>query len=184
MASLTMRWRRRVGRVIAGIALAATLQGPAAAASPLESDVKAAYLYKLAAFVTWPPGAIGPSEPFRICTAGRDDVADPLAELVRGQQEWGRPIVVVRVNGKIGAALRQCQILFVGNASAAADALQNLSAAPVLIITERGADGRAAVIEFILEGGHVRFVVHRAEADSRHLQISSKLLSVAAAVLP
>ena len=157
------------------------LHSPATPA-PLESAVKAAYLYKMAAFVTWPPAALGASNaPFRICVAN-GDTAGTLSRLVRGQQAWGRPIAVSRVSaGQSGAALKQCHMLYV--AGGGAGDLDGVANAPVLTVTDRGSGMRGAVIEFANDGGHVRFIVHNGEAESRRLQISAKLLNVAMAVV-
>jgi YfiR/HmsC-like len=159
------------------VALMLTLAPAPASGQASEAAVKAAYLYKMAAFVTWPPNAFGSaSAPFRICVLNRGDVSRPLAELARGAQAWGRPVVVSQVASAQEAS--QCQILFLGDGKAALS-----DSAPVLTVTERGA-ASPGVVEFTMQQSHVRFVIHRAQADSRRLQISSKLLAVAAAVVP
>lgn len=148
-----------------------------AAAQVSEAAIKAAYLYKMAAFVTWPPNAFASaSSPFRICVLNRSDVAGPLSELARGAQAWGRPVVVSVIGG--GQDANQCQILFLGDGRAPVG-----ESAPVLTVTERGA-ATPGVVEFTMQQSHVRFVIHRGQADARRLQISSKLLAVAAAVVP
>jgi hypothetical protein len=53
----------------------------------------------------------------------------------------------------------------------------------VLTVTELGASS-PGVVAFTVQQSHVRFVIHRSQADARRLQISSKLLAVAAAVVP
>ncbi len=42
--------------------------------------------------------------------------------------------------------------------------------------------GRGGVIEFMLDGGKVRLAVDRSEATSHKLELSSKLMDVAAEV--
>lgn len=159
-----------------GAALAAALVATPGHAQVSEAAVKAAYLYKMASFVAWPPNAFAsPSSPFRICVLDRVDVAGPLAELARGAQAAGRPVVVARIAE--GADVRQCQILFLGGGrTALADS------APVLTVTEHGAPS-PGVVEFTVQRSHVRFVIHRGQAEARRLQISSKLLAVAAGVV-
>ena len=172
---------RILGKWIRSLALGAAsllLSRPVGAA-PLEGAVKAAYLYKMAAFVTWPPSSLGSaSSPFRICVLNRNDVAAPIAELTRGQQAWGRTIAVAHLSSAGDPALNQCQILFLGGARA-----QISDSAAVLTVTDKGAP-TPGVVEFSVEQGHVRFVIHRIQADTRRLAISSKLLSVAQAVVP
>lgn len=160
-----------------GMALALAVAPAPAVAQVSEAAVKAAYLYKMAAFVTWPPNAfVSASAPFRICVLNRTDVAAPLSELARGAQAWGRPVVVSVIAS--GQDASQCQILFLGDGRAPLG-----DSAPVLTVTDHGA-ASPGVVEFTVQQSHVRFVIHRSQADSRRLQISSKLLTVAAAVVP
>ena len=63
-----MRGRGILGAVAAS--LAALVTAPVAGAAS-EAQVKAAYLVKLASFVSWPVSAAG--DTFRICTSGRPD---------------------------------------------------------------------------------------------------------------
>jgi hypothetical protein len=159
------------------VALMLTLAPAPAWAQASESAVKAAYLYKMAAFVTWPPNAFAsPSAPFRICVVNRPDVARPLSQLTHGAQAWGRPVVVSEISSAQEAS--GCQILFLGGNHSGLG-----TSAPVLTVTDHGA-ASPGVVEFTMQQSHVRFVIHRAQADERRLDISSKLLAVAAAVVP
>lgn len=176
MAALIRTHSRSVARALVGAAMGLLLSGTAIA-EPLESEVKAAYLYKMASFVTWPPNAFAAaSSPFRICVLNRADVAGPLSELARGAQAWGRPVVIAQIGNT--QDMNQCQILFLGDGKAPIG-----DSAPVLTVTERGASS-PGVVEFTMQRSHVRFVIHRGQADARRLQISSKLLAVASAVVP
>lgn len=160
-----------------GLALTLALAPAPAFGEISEAAIKAAYLYKMAAFVTWPPNAFASaSAPFRICVLKRTDVAGPLSELARGAQAWGRPVLVSEIGSAQDAS--QCQILFVGDGRTGLG-----DSAPVLTVTDRGA-ASPGVVEFTTQQSHVRFVIHRDQADARRLQISSKLLAVAAAVVP
>lgn len=174
-----MNLRRAFDRTLVGAAALSFALGAPVQAAPLASAVKAAYLFKMAAFVSWPPSAFGPgSSAFRICVMNRDDVARPLSEIARGQQAWGRPIAVERIDGGLQRA-SQCQILFAGDARPPVD-----DNAPVLTVTDGGSSASSGVVQFTTDQAHVRFVIHRAQADTRKLQISSKLLAVAQQVVP
>jgi hypothetical protein len=181
-----MRRRTALGCGVWRLVLAAWLAswaGCASAATP-EAEVKAAYLYKLASFVRWPDeDAFGGA--FRICVAGRSDVAGVLVQLVRGQQVAGRPVAVEQLTFAQADRARTCQVLFVGRGATAAHAM--LSAArgqPVLTVGDRNNGTRGGVVDFVLRDGRVRLAIDRGAADDQHLELSSKLLDVALTVVP
>ena len=157
--------------------------GPAAApAATPEAEVKAAYLYKLASFVRWPDGSDSAGA-FKVCVAGRSDVAGVLVQLVRGQLVAGRPITVEQVTAAQADRARGCQMLFLGRGG-----VQPLLAAtrglPVLTVGDRNNGTRGGVVDFMLRDGRVRLAIDRSVASTQHLELSSKLLDVAAVVDP
>jgi len=155
--------------------------GPLPAATP-EVQVKAAYLFKLAAFVRW-PGDAAAANPFTICVAGRADIAGSLATLTRDQQVDGKRVAVVALGAGQDAA--GCQVLFLGRGAETARAMLKATAGgPVLTVTDRSGGTRGGVIEFMLERGKVRLSVDRGAANSHKLELSSKLMDAAAEVKP
>jgi hypothetical protein len=174
-----MRRGRSFFRLVLALLLALGV-APAPAATP-EAEVKAAYLYKLASFVRWPDGS--DSGAFKVCVAGRSDVAGVLAQLVRGQQVAGRPITVEQLGTAQSERARGCQVLFVGRSG-----VQPLLAAtrglPVLTVGDRNNGIRGGVVDFLLRDGRVRLAIDRSAASAQHLELSSKLLDVAAVVEP
>src|SRR5690349_5965953 len=84
---------------------------PARAVSP-ESRVKAAYIYKLAAFVKWPEAPAGGR--FRFCIVGNNEIAQVLSELARGERIGGAQASVERIDRDAVAQARSCQIVFTG----------------------------------------------------------------------
>lgn len=169
--------RRHWPILIALLGLAGQLQ----AATP-EVQVKATYLYKLAAFVRWPT-AVPEGSPFRICIAGRTDIAGALTTLVRGQQVDGSSFAVVQLAA--GGDARDCQMLFVGRGAETARSMMRATAgSPVLTVTDRSGGTRGGVVEFVTASGKVRLAVDRGAADARKLELSSKLMEVAVEVKP
>jgi hypothetical protein len=171
-----------------GIALAAALAcaGPAAAAQPsLEYAIKAAYLYKLAAFVGWPPSSFeGPASPLRICVIGDDPFKGALEQAVSGVSIGGRPVQVARYEAAQPSLA--CQIAYVaGSASQSrGDALKVLKGSPVLTVTDqkRGEADPApedGIVSFVLKDNRVRFDIDERAALDDHLALSGKLLSLA-----
>ena len=169
--------RQRLLALLAAICLA--WPGERATAATPEAQVKAAYLYKLASFVRWPPTAMRQG-PFRMCVAGRDDVAGLLAELARGERVEGLPIEVRRLRSGQGPAARDCHILFLGRGPATARNLLDATAgSPVLTVADRDGGTRGGVIDFLLRDGRVRLAVARDHAAMQQLELSSKLLDIA-----
>jgi hypothetical protein len=157
------------------------LAGPLRAATP-EVEVKAAYLFKLAAFVRW-PDAVPDGNPFRICVAGRTDIAGALTTLVRDQQVGGSRFAVVQMATEQDA--RGCQMLFVGRGAETARSMVKATAGnPVLTVTDRSGGTHGGIIEFVTASGRVRLAIDRGAAESRRLQLSSKLMDVAVEVRP
>jgi hypothetical protein len=154
---------------------------PALAATP-EAEVKAAYLYKLASFVRWPESS-GGGGPFRICVTGRSDIAGVVVQLVRGQQVAGRTIDVEQLSPAQTDRVRSCQILFLGRGGSGTQSmLQATNGLPILTVGDRNNGTPGGAIDFMLRDGRVRLAIDRGAADAHHLELSSKLLDVAAAV--
>lgn len=161
LLTMAMGWPGRVGAV------------------PLKAAIKAAYLSKLADFVTWPPGAL-PSGAFDLCVIGGRPFGATLARAVSGQSVQQHPVILRRYR-RI-AANPGCQLMYVTgpDTQSIADILSIVRGTPVLTVTD-GQDDAAAtgIINFVLQDGHVRFEIDQQEAMESGLVISSKLLGVA-----
>ena len=179
--------RGRVRRFLA-LALALTMACFTSAARAadgderlLEMQVKAAYLYKFAGHVEWPPGAYGDaSAPFTIGVVGAGDIADELARLKAGRSVGDRPVNVRML--KPGEPARGVQLLFVGSADGAQlrRLLEPFKAVPTLTISDTpGAIEAGCVINFLLVDKRLRFEVSLANAEQHGLKISARLLTVA-----
>ena len=179
---------RRALRVALGAyatMLAALASGMACAqAIPLEQAVKATYLYKIAAFVEWPPGAFeSPGAPLVICVTGGDPVGAVVEEAVTGQRANGREFEVRRLAA--GAPSAGCHILYMPVQAATAARLEAVRGTPVLTVTDAARDGGAqGIVNFVNVDNRVRFEIDLRSAAVNHLEISSKLLNVASRVRP
>lgn len=155
-------------------------QSPGAAP---ESAVKAAFLYKIAAFVEWPPGTFAsPDEPLVIGVAGNEAVAADLEQIAAGRTLEGRPVEVRRFEN--GDPLRGLHVLMIGAArEARVQELAARAAGPVLVVTEQENGHRlGGVLNFVVEGGRVRFTASLPAAQARSLRLSARLLAVAHSV--
>ena len=143
--------------------------------------VKAAYLFRFAQYVEWPP--MPADAPFVIAVSGADDVAAHLERLLPGMSVNGHRAIVRRVTRP--QELDGVHILYIGtNAFARTRALRTQAVErPILIVTdnEMGLDG-GGVINFIEVDHNLRFEISLIAADRSGLKINSQLLSVAARV--
>ncbi|HET6969756.1 MAG TPA: YfiR family protein [Phenylobacterium sp.] len=145
----------------------------------LEYAVKAAYLYKFAPFVEWPPRAFtSPAAPLQLCVLGADPFGSSLELAVNGQRVGGRPVAVRRLQ-RVDVA-SGCHILFVGDsrAQSALDAIKAVRGSPTLTVADGGSD-IGAIIRFVVRDNRVRFDIDTAAAAANGVTISSKLLSLA-----
>ena len=172
-----MRTRRSAAFAIIAVCLAWS-GASAAQTSELERAVKATFVYKFAAFVTWPGAAFGgPRSPLRICVLGDGEFAGLVERAVVGQTVGGREISVER----LPAPDARCHIAYVADSPAlpARQALRELDVSPVLTVTDAASGAAEGIIHLVVEDGRVRFIIDNQAAAERGLTISSKLLSLA-----
>lgn len=159
------------------LVLAGTPASLAVAAEPLEEAVKATFLYKFIAFVSWPQSAFaGPYSPFRICVEGTDPFGELLDRAVAGQNVGGRPIELWRRSRFDRGS--GCHLLY----ATGSGSMDRLRGEPVLTVSDAdsaGGPAAGAVITFVLRDDRVRFGIDAAAAQDNHLAISSKLMSLA-----
>jgi hypothetical protein len=162
---------------------------PALAAPPddepsaLERRVKAAFLYKFAAYVTWPKPT-PPEAPFTIGVMGDENLAAELGRVVAGRTVEGRQVVVRQVAE--ADTLGGLHMLFVGRSRT--DRLSAIASAArergILTVSEsEGALAMGSVINFVLSSGKVRFEISMGTARRNGLSLSSRLLGVALSVV-
>jgi hypothetical protein len=150
-----------------------------------EATVKAAFLFKFASYVEWPPAAFAsPEAPFVFATIGADEVGAELAKLAPGRTIGTHPVVVKRV--KEGESLRGVQAVFVGRAAPDRPGLIAKAAQlpGLLVVTEsdRGLETGSS-INFVMADERVGFEVSLDAADKSGLRISSRMLTVARRVM-
>lgn len=172
---------RRV--LIAGMSALAMISaaGPVAHAQTVEEhDAKAAFMLKLVNFVQWPSEG---GHDLAICVIGADATGDALQRLALGKPVNGRGIVVRHLAP--GADLKACQVIFVGASESKSipAVLERLRGTSVLTVGESDGFGRhGGIVNLLLSGGRIRFEVNPHAAERAHLQISSRLLSLATIV--
>jgi hypothetical protein len=162
----------------------ALLEARAQRAEASESSVKAAFLYKFANYIEWPPSAFAtPTSPIVLGVVGADEIGAELERIVPGRAVNGRPVFVKRV--REGEPLRGIHLLFIGRDQATlAQLLRSAQAQSVLTVTDadRGLEMGSA-INFVPAGERIAFEVSLAAAEKSGHRISSRMLSVARRVL-
>lgn len=145
-----------------------------------ERDVKAAFILKLVNFVQWPSD--GRNE-LVVGFVGADATGDALQRLANGKSVNGKQIVIRRLGPDDD--LKACQVVFVGtderkNTPAV---LERLRGASVLTVGEADGFGQhGGIVNLLLNEGHIRIEVNSHAAERAHLQISSRVLSLATIV--
>lgn len=176
--------RRSVLSFIAGSAGLALAGRCALAVEVYSSDaVKAAFLYRFAAYVTWPTRSSREVRSFTIAVLGSDPVAQELERILAGRTINGLPARVSRI--KSIRELEDAQVLYIGAGSTERlrDEIDSIAARPVLVVTDApGGLEAGSTVNFLLVDRRVRFEVSIAAADRAGLKVSSELLSVAARV--
>jgi hypothetical protein len=142
------------------------------------AEVKAAFLYNFANFVTWPEET-GAQKEVVIGVLGSDEVEEHLRRIPPGQTAPGRPVSVRRVES--ANDLTGVHILFIGAAETnrLGRILARVGHRPVLTVTEV-ADGlkRGSIINLVT-GDRVQIEISLAAAANAGLQLNSRLLGVA-----
>ncbi|UUZ48970.1 YfiR family protein [Massilia sp. B-10] len=162
------------------------LHGATAAAELApERSVKAAFLSRFIGFAEFPgTGGAPASGPITIGVYGADDVAAELSRVVSGKLLNQRPILVRNLGPR--EELSGLHMLFIGGDLD--DHAEHMLAAAakqgILTVTEVDGGLRSgSVINFRLVDERVRFEVSREAAQRSRIVLSSRLLSVAYAVL-
>ena len=170
-------------RRLAGLAVLAVCISAASAHGqpvPTAAQVKAAYVYNFANFVTWPASSFdGPNGPLRVCVTGSPEMAQNLEHTFQNEVIAAHPARVQR--DPATPDRRRCHILYLSGSAAVVQAtLKGLASAPVLTV----GDGdrfveRGGMLEFVPDGSRIRFDVNLRAATAAGLTLSSQLLQVA-----
>ncbi len=146
-----------------------------------EAQVKSAYLFNFGKYVTWPPI---PGNHFYICILGADTLGSSIDDVASGEKVAGKTAEVRHIHSVQDAF--GCQVVFIANSESAhlQSVLSALAKAPILTVSDIGDfTSRGGMIQLVVEGNRVRFLVNLQAAQKAGLNLSSELLKVAKAVL-
>jgi hypothetical protein len=188
---MRIRWSDRIllrlGRfMVAAICLTALLcvAGMATAAraesSMEENEAKTALLLKILPFVKWPVEA---NHELVIGFVGADAASYAMHRLGTDKDVNGKHIIVRRLEPD--GDLKSCQVLYIGASQAKnmTSLLDRVRGSGILTVGEmEGFGQRGGVVNLLLNNGRIRFEVNPNSAERAHLQISSRILSLATLV--
>jgi hypothetical protein len=148
-----------------------------------ESSLKAAFIYSFAKFTEWPQDVLPSTATFSACVLGDGQIRDALERTVKGRLLLGRGISVSQVapDGK----LRSCHLLYVSRVTPAqmAAIVAAVRGTPVLTISDVDDFVRqGGIAQMFVESGKMRFDLNLEVAKQSRLDLSSKLLILAAHV--
>jgi hypothetical protein len=156
-------------------------QPPAVESSDSTLRVKAAYLYKFAGYVEWPPGVFASEDsPIVIGVIGDDDLEEILSPMIVGKMVNGRPLVTRRLDA--GSSLQGVHMLIVGAVDTRAlrtigDAVRGK---PVLVVSDAGQKRMLdSMISFDLIGQRLRFNVALKPVANSGLKLRALMLTAA-----
>jgi hypothetical protein len=118
--------------------------------------------------------------PLTICVYGENPFGRSLDMVVQGERVGERSLLVQRPDRLDD--LGECHVLFVSRSEKdrLRDVMAEVEGKPVLTVADTDGFLRAGgVINFILEGNKVRFLIDQEAAGRSGLQISSKLMRLA-----
>src|SRR5574337_341408 len=148
--------------------------------TPIEYEVKAAYLYNFGRFVKWPPTTAPAGDTsFTICVLGQDPFGHALDAALAGERIDGRTVAAKRIS-KLQDGVN-CRILFISSSEdgQVEKILTALDDSAVLTVSDIPQFAlRGGIIQFNLEQNRVRFEINLARAERVGLTLSSQLLKL------
>jgi hypothetical protein len=148
----------------------------------LEYRVKAAYLLNFTRYVEW-PASTAPDTTLSICVLGADPFGKVLDATVAGRTAQGRTLRIRRV--QTASEATGCEVVFVSQETWRRNpqSVKTLSGGGSLTVGESEQFARGGgVIGFVILDETVRFVINDDARDRAGLRISSRMLSLAAAI--
>ncbi|MDQ4421003.1 YfiR family protein [Sphingobium sp. DEHP117] len=159
--------------VLCGVLMLTATGGNAAAQS--KGDVKVAIIYNILRFVTFPNN----TATLTVCARRQDSLVEGLKSL-EGRAVSTRKITVA-VYDKIDQAANECDVVYVGYASART--LQKPARGQILIGEDPSFVDQGGTVGLVSFGPQVRFTINARVAQSSGVRFSSQLMQLAAKVI-
>ena len=176
---------RRCGLFIFALILAVPLwfyQAHGGDTQPTEYQLKAAYIYHFAQFVTWPAAAFAETNsPLVIGVLGANPFGNDLQRTVEGKVLGGHPLVVKNFN-TLSEITNVCHILFISETDRKrlTQIIAGLNGTSTLTVGESDRFIESGgMIRFFIEDTRIRFEINKTLVDKSGLTMSFKLLGLA-----
>ncbi|NSW45705.1 MAG: YfiR family protein [Bacteroidales bacterium] len=147
-----------------------------------EYELKSAYLFNFAKFITYPPSTFNSTrDPFIIGVYGNDAFLDVLQNIIKGKNINGRNVIAISINQI--EDIQNCQIVFFSKTTRNQILmfLEYINNKPILSVGDNIEDfcENGGIINFTPQNDHKRFEINPNAAQRSNLIISSKLLALA-----
>lgn len=176
------RNRRPPNPAVLGIGLwALLLPGAVQPVADVSLEVKFAFLYNFAKFVTWPAEVLAPQDPITLCVGVEPSVSADLVAIANGRQVAGHPLQIRRIEEV--SDLTGCHILYLDQRYRSdARELEAVAGASVLTVGESRGFSRGGIIGFFWVDNKLRFEINVDAAHRARLELSARLLALAKVV--
>lgn len=167
-------------RLLHALVLVLFLPGAACAQAAAEYAAKAAFIYNIALFSSFPHGD---ASLIKLCVLGRDPFGHLLDSLEGKRLGEARMTIVYPRSG--GEALKQCQVVFVSASEVdnIAGLAESAREAGVMTIADtKGAARKGIMLELSVEDKRIAFEFNAEAARIANIALSSKVLRLARAV--
>lgn len=168
--------------VFAGTLASPAEEGHSASGSASEYQIKAAYIYYFATFISWPAAPAEPApgdKTFVIGVLGDDPFGSILDDTVRGKTIRDCRFIVKRFRKAADALDSDILFISASEAEQIPQILDALDGAPVLTVSESDQFVKhGGQIGLRMEGRRVRFDINQAATERAGLKISSQLLKL------
>lgn len=146
-----------------------------------EYEVKAAFLYNFAKFVTWPSVRNDVSDSsFVIGILGKDPFGNVIEQVMGNKTVLGKQIQIIRY--QTINQLQYCHILFISDSEKGhiRSVLKSVSGQPILTVSDMDDFVETGgMIRLYVDNNKIRFEINVHVSEQAHLKLSSKMLHLA-----
>jgi hypothetical protein len=146
--------------------------------------VKAAFLFNLASFITWPDKAFpSANAPLRFCVYGDTPTTDFLLPVIQGERVSGREIALEFPQQDTDFGRCHLLLLAEGSAVEFERILQMIEGQPVFTVSSRtGFSNRGGMLTLSKRSNRLHPIINIREINEGGIRISSKVLRLATIV--